>query len=328
MKKKNVILSLSVLATGVVALTSCGILSSLEGEAVNKSESLSVEAITGLQSLGLKSDKLVSYLNARNDHDDSDDDKTEVQTTLTQAEIDNITTNILPKADLLFNNQLNLSASKVTLAEGETIQIGTGSYNTIEKFTVSLEGVSQSYSLIYSEVLPAQAKHDDNDDDEIEVVSHISGFAYLGDYDVSNKTPDNTFTFFAFESTLEKETKTNKSEEERTFIIHKTATDYLRIKQENEVKNNKTESEFQYSSYVNGLLSEYYALDIEKKNNKTEIGFTMNNIEYEIVKREINGLSVYCVEIENETTDVEVKGRFVKNQDGTFSLYQGVQAGQ
>lgn len=319
--KKSLIVSLALVATGIVTLTSCSLGLSDKGEKLSSSESLSIEAVAGMQTLGNLNAKGLSPKFSRL-----------ADNNFTTEETDKITKEILPTADLLFNNDYNFSSSITNLAENERVTIEGELFSIIEKFTVSIGNINEKYSLIYNEAIVQTSKNgtskdtDDHDEDdseketnEHEIVSSISGYACLGDY---NPNVESVFNFYKFESKLEKETENNKTEEEREFIIHKSETDFITISQENEIKNNKNETEFSFSSYVGGALAESYSLSIENKENKSEVELTFNNMEYEIVKKSSDdGKVIYYVEIENESNDTEVKGMFIKKEDGTFEQY-------
>ena len=153
----------------------------------------------------------------------------------------------------------------------------------------------------------SDADEDDEEDEnetEIKTEDKISGLAFIDEA-----------TYYTFDSKIETEVEGDESEEERTFKINTAENSFIQVKQEHEVEGNEVETEFKYTVVENGLTTLEYSIEIENEDNQLELGYEIGGKEYELVKEEIDGETIYHVEYENEETDIEALISFKKHTD-------------
>lgn len=313
MNKKFILTALSASMLVLIA-TSCGGNNEPNSfSALSKNQIKNYEAISSMNLLSTANS--VSSL-VKFDSDGEENDKQ--QTVIDEVLKKHLETSILPQADLIFTNGIEIKSNITTLEAGKGITINETEYLTVEKINYKntfLEGVD-IYTLVYN-ASNGPVEEVDEDDGEIEIYDNYDGFAYFGDLDIEKITTETDFHYF--ESTYEEETEGNKTEKERSMVLYNTESSFIKVTQENEVKNNKSETSFEYEMYNNGKLVMNYEIELETKNNKTSVGLTTNGVEYEISNHDSKNPNLYCVEVENG--EKEEKYYFLKTEDGSF-VYQ------
>ncbi|MEG0034620.1 MAG: hypothetical protein RR909_03840 [Bacilli bacterium] len=316
MKNKYLLTQLIIAGAMLGGLASCG---AKPSKAPLKSEeTLKLQTVTGMQSIGGigggRMGRLSALLAAK-------DDKP-----LTDVDLNKIKDFVLPSVEVIMANGFDLTSTHTKLEADKKITIEEVAFEFVDKITFKLNDKSTTYSLIFNEAKVESEEKKEEDGTEIEVVSKIEGFVYEGDYDLTLIAPDASVSFLTFLSEVEKETKDNETEEERTLRISRAEDTYIEINQENEVEDGVLCSEFCYKVVDKGEVKVDFSIEVENAAENAIIEIEFGEIEYEISTKTIDGKVVYLVEMENDATDAEAEARFVKNEDGTFSVYVATEA--
>jgi len=153
--------------------------------------------------------------------------------------------------------------------------------------------------------------HDDIDDnDEISNETSTTGYAYIGNLDLSVKSIPTTTELYKFTSTIEDGT----TESNREFTLTINEKSYIKVSQESETN----ENEFSYLVVNNGVKTIDYSVSLENIENVNKVEIKENGVEYKVVKHTFETSILYMVEIEKDNTTL--KQIFKKDADGNFSI--------
>ena len=292
MKKTKLLLGLLVGVSLTIGLASCdnkGVPTYAEDGVLTSTEKLTMQAATGLKLLSETS--LAQTFNMRMKRVMSEDQINEVK-------------QILPSLDLMFEND---NAFKGMIEEGE-FAINESTYQYKE--TITFKDVDlkyESYVMYYNVDASYQDIERDDNEDEIETFSRISGVASY----------DNE-TFFTFISFTETESEGDEIEEERTFRINLNEGSYVLIEESKEQERHENETEFEYTFIDNYKKVLNYSIEVEHEGHKDSIEYEINDQEYEILKQG----DIYIVKIGEDDDYHDEIGRFKKviNEDNTVTF--------
>lgn len=153
--------------------------------------------------------------------------------------------------------------------------------------------------------------HDDIDDnDEISNETSTTGYAYIGNLDLSVKSIPTTTELYKFTSTIEDGT----TESNREFTLTINEKSYIKVSQESETN----ENEFSYLVVNNGVKTIDYSVSLENIENVNKVEIKENGVEYKVVKHTFETSILYMVEIEKDNTTL--KQIFKKDAECNFSI--------
>lgn len=215
---------------------------------------------------------------------------------------DQIILELLAQFDTIIQNNNNYSVKAVESDNPEY------TYKEIITFK-DLLNETNVYSLYYKDATVKE----EIDDDEIEKETTYVGLAIKDE------------ETFRFRLELEEEYEDGESEVESTFYLFQTEDNktYTKVTSSSEIEGLESETEYSYELYKNGSLVTSYEMEIEHdpKENEVELKIELNNKEYSLTRKIVNGDTYFHVELENETTDEEVKYIYMKVIEGETVTY-------
>ena len=209
----------------------------------------------------------------------------------------------LPKLDFIYNwtgTGWNYENSDFSRLDNYKVEVRKG-------LTIGGKTLAESYVMYYNVDASYQDIERDDDEDEIETFSRISGVASY----------DNE-TFFTFVSFTETESEGDEIEEERTFRINLNEGSYVLIEESKEQERHENETEFEYTFIDNYKKVLNYSIEVEHEGHKDSIEYEINDQEYEILKQG----DIYIVKIGEDDEYHDEIGRFKKviTEDNTVTF--------
>lgn len=299
MKKKFLTLALiTIVATGLFALTGCG------GTNVPSKPATTNKKATTKEVYSMSAVSSVSYMaqNGIGMAAGSMAEATSRPDEITDEVFGSLKTYLGMFESMLVNNGLDITSSKPTVDDGEYAD-----YNI--KVSVNVNG--QSYVMYYNETGTTVTVEPDDDDDEIEENTTLEGKLVYGEqvYDITGKR------------TIETEGTEKEVEVEFTTKSEANPNDYVKVTQEIEAD----ETSYKYEIFENGVKVSEQEIEWEVENGKQELGieFNINGVETEF---EIEAKSETEFEIEYSLNEKEHKILVTKNAaDYTFVYQNGYQ---
>lgn len=221
-----------------------------------------------------------------------------------------IENDILPSAEVLINDGINIDSSITTLDDDSLLTINEVSYKYIEKISYKIVNEINTYTFIYNEGINKTITNENNNINGD--IYYRCGLAYAGDLNIATINASTIFTNFrASSSGIIGE---DEKEDKEVFVIGEDKSNYIKVAKKIENKNNETESKFDYSVVKDGITTLRYSLKIENENNLICVRITKDNATYR-VRKSIENSNEYLVKIDNEHTTYA----FTRNSDGTYS---------
>lgn len=303
MKKKNLAVLLIASST-LVMLASCNTsgnvttLNSLSSKEIRNLEAVTTMNLLSESSVGIKS---LSY--------NVDKNSSPIISEETKTTIEN---DILPRAEILVNNEINFESTITTLNDDALLKINEVSYKYIEKVSYTVIDEKVTYTFIYNE--GKTTTETDKDEKETETSYRHHGLAYNGDLDVTTIDASTVFTNFVALSSSE--TEEGETESKEVFMIGDDKTNYVKVAKKTKVENNETESKLDYKVVKDGITTLEYSLKIENEDNKTRVKIIKDGVNYKIRQNKQN-INEYFVKVNEDDHNILV---FTRNDDETYSF--------
>lgn len=270
MKKKiiSIVCALALVGTMTAALTACDVKGG--GNAakvkVNANDVYALSALTGAE-----------YL-AQTESGATGAAETTRPGVITDADVSGIKDCLNMFDDILAGGGISQNVAENTDKDGEFKD-----YPFVMTVTVGNTGITAK--MYYKEVNTVTETEIDDDEEETEVSTTLSGVMVFGDqkFDVTGKKEIET-------EGNEKETSIEFTTKSKTNPLN-----YVKIKQSVEVENGAQEVEYEYEIYENGEKAREFKLEVEDENGKTEVSFKMEienvpeETEYKIIKGDVDG---------------------------------------
>ena len=301
-KKKFALLLIA--SSALLVLASCNTNESFTSlNSLSTKETRNFEALTSMNLLS----ESISSLKVKNLNFNRISDNDVNISDQTKAFIEN---DVLPSAEVLINNGINIDSTITTLDDDALLTINEVSYKYIEKISYNLVNEINTYTFIYNEGINKTITNANNKISGD--IYHRCGLAYKGDLDIATINASTLFTNFrASSSGIIGE---DEKEDREVFVIGDSKSNYIKVAKKIENENNKTESKFDYRVVKDGVTTLQYSLKIENENNLVCVKIIKDDTTYRIRQSTENNTE-YFVRMNNEHTTYV----FTHNSDGTYS---------
>lgn len=218
---------------------------------------------------------------------------------------------MLPTIDLLLDNGYSFTSQ---VEEKENV-ILEETFKYEETLSFKDENLTdKTYKLFYNETF-TKVEEDKDDKDEKEENKVLKGYAMI----------DGT-NYYAFKSLSTKETEEDEVEEERTFRIDIDQKNYIVVNEEHEIEDGEKETSFDYLVVKDGQKTLEYSIELEKDKNDDEIEYEINDKEYKMKRKTLEGVTYYQVFFGDDDDDNKAIITYKKiiAEDGTVSYEEVV----
>ena len=180
-------------------------------------------------------------------------------------------------------------------------------YEKVQVMNVpDMNGKFTEYRLYYNETAKEQAADEDEESDEQEYESHITGIMVIGENE------------FPIKGDIEVETEGDEAEQSIEFIayLNEDKSDYIKFEQETESETEdgvaENETEYSYKIYENNKFISSFELEIEYEGEEEE---------YSIVTNDASGKVKFELEKEKKGDKTDVKVKYTKGGNrGEFKV--------